>query len=131
LIYLDTHVLGLLYAGRLESLPASARLAIESEDLLVSPMVGLELQFLFERGRSQQPAAEVLGALAIEIGVKVCDLSFPLVAARARDLAWTRDPFDRMIVAQAIIRGAPLLTRDRQIREHYADAVWDAPPSIR
>ena len=38
--------------------------------------------------------------------------------------SWTRDPFDRMIVAQAALREAPLLTKDRVLHEHYDRAVW-------
>ena len=73
--------------------------------------------------------SEVLEALSAEIGLSVCDLSFPLVAARAREANWTRDPFDRLIVAQAQARGAPLITRDRLIRKHYARAIWDSARS--
>jgi PIN domain nuclease of toxin-antitoxin system len=125
-IYLDTHVVIWLYLGEPDIFPAATRVLLETEQLLVSPMVGLELQLLFERGRAQEPAGQVLSAVATETGVTVCDLAFPLVAARARDERWTRDPFDRLIVAQAEVRGAPLLTRDELIRSHYARAVWPA-----
>ena len=37
---------------------------------------------------------------------------------------WTRDTFDRLIVAQAKTRDASLLTKDRTILEHYPHAVW-------
>ena len=46
LIHLDTHVVCWLYAGRLELLSPAARGAIERATLAVSPMVGLELQYL-------------------------------------------------------------------------------------
>ena len=36
---------------------------------------------------------------------------------------------DRLIVAQAQARGAPLITRDRLIRKHYARAIWDSARS--
>jgi PIN domain nuclease of toxin-antitoxin system len=128
-IYLDTHVLVWLFSGAIDELSTAARDLVHTERLLVSPIVGLELQLLFERGRAKESAAEVLSALSTEIGLTVCDLAFPLVAARARDESWTRDPFDRLIVAQAQVRGAPLLTRDDRIRAHYAAAVWDTPPA--
>jgi len=39
--------------------------------------------------------------------------------------AWTSDPFDRMIIAHASVnRASPLITRDRSIRLHCANAVW-------
>jgi PIN domain nuclease of toxin-antitoxin system len=43
---------------------------------------------------------------------------------QALPLSWTRDPFDRLIVAQAAVRDAPLLTKDRAIRRRYRAAVW-------
>jgi PIN domain nuclease of toxin-antitoxin system len=33
-------------------------------------------------------------------------------------LAWTRNPFDRIIVAHALVRGWRLATADRVILEH-------------
>lgn len=126
MIYLDTHVAAWLYAGRLELLPAGAKRLLEEEELLISPMVGLELQYLYEIQRVTVPAASVLQVLQAELGLKVCDLPFPRVAALARGERWIRDPFDRLIVSQAAFRRTPLLTRDRDIRLHYPRAVWPA-----
>jgi PIN domain nuclease of toxin-antitoxin system len=128
-LYLDTHVLVWLFSGEVDELSRTARDLVDVEQLLISPIVGLELQLLFERGRAKESAAEVLSALSTEIGLMVCDLAFPLVAARARDERWTRDPFDRLIVAQAQVRGASLLTRDARIRQHYPRAIWDTAPA--
>jgi len=46
------------------------------------------------------------------------------VAREAVAQSWTRDPFDRLIVAQAAIRATALLTKDRVIRRRYAPAFW-------
>jgi PIN domain nuclease of toxin-antitoxin system len=35
-----------------------------------------------------------------------------------------RDPFDRMIIAQAIVRGLPLISADEVFREYDAPVVW-------
>ena len=43
----------------------------------------------------------------------------------AAEETWTRDPFDRVIVAQARLRGAPLLTKDRAIHAGYERAIWE------
>ncbi|MFL6199802.1 MAG: type II toxin-antitoxin system VapC family toxin [Thermoanaerobaculia bacterium] len=124
LIYLDTHVAAWLFAGKAELLPPRARARIEESDLLVSPAAVLELQYLYEIERVAEPAQVVLDVLGPELGLKVCDLPFPRVAEAALGLAWTRDPFDRLIVAQAIARGAALLTKDRAIHDHYPHAAW-------
>ncbi len=39
-------------------------------------------------------------------------------------LGWTRDPFDRLISAQAISSSATLVTKDRVIRHHLPQAWW-------
>jgi PIN domain nuclease of toxin-antitoxin system len=35
-----------------------------------------------------------------------------------------RDPFDRMLIAQSIAEGVPIVTHDRQIREYACNVVW-------
>lgn len=124
LIYLDTHVVAWLYAGQTERIPATARKAINEGEVLISPMALLELQYLIEIGRFTDPVEQVLEVLGRDLGLKVCDLPFPDVARRAIDASWTRDPFDRLIVSQAVLREAPLVTKDRDIHEHYRGALW-------
>ena len=124
LTYLDTHVAAWLYAGRPDLLPDEARRRIDDSDLLISPMVCLELQYLLEIGRIAEPASRVLEALSAEIGLKVCDLPFARVVTEALTDDWTRDPFDRIIVAQARAREAPLMTADEDMLGNYQRAVW-------
>ncbi len=47
-IYLDTHVVVWLFSGRTELLSSRAVNAIENHDLLISPIVSLELQYLYK-----------------------------------------------------------------------------------
>ena len=76
LIYLDTHVIAWLYAGQTERIPAAARKAINQSELLISPMVLVELQYLIEIGRFTDPVEQVLEVLGRDLGLKVCDLQF-------------------------------------------------------
>ena len=125
MIYLDTHVVLWLREGLLHRLSRTARRLIEENDLLISPMVRLELQYLFEIKRCSSAADVILKELQSEIGLAICDLPFDLVASKATEVIWTRDPFDRLIVAHALCRGAPLLTRDASIRRRTPIAVWN------
>jgi PIN domain nuclease of toxin-antitoxin system len=52
------------------------------------------------------------------------DLPFAAVAARAHTLAWTRDPFDRLIAGEAAVAGARLVTRDDLLSRHFHAALW-------
>ena len=124
MIYLDTHVLLWLHAGLLDRLTLRGRRLLEQNDLLISPCVKLELQYLFEIGRTTVPCDRVVNDLEGQIGLGICDLPFAVVVNRALELDWTRDPFDRLIAAQALCRGIPLLTKDKSIRRRVKLAVW-------
>ena len=122
--YLDTHVVAWLYAGEVEKLSAAATEEIQKDSPLVSPMVLLELQYLFEIGRAARPASAVIEALKRSAGLSVCELSFAKVVESALHQKWGRDPFDRLIVAHASANDAVLITKDEKIRRHYKRAVW-------
>lgn len=124
LTYLDTHVVAWLYAGHIDLFSRRAAHAIETGDLLISPMVALELQFLYETRRLAVDADTVVRALQAQLGLRVCDLAFPTVSAVAIGQRWTRDPFDRIIVGHAAAGERPLVSKDRSIRRHYPHAVW-------
>ena len=49
----------------------------------------------------------------------VDDIPLATVIRRALRLDWTRDPFDRMLVAHSLARRMPLCTVDRHVREHH------------
>ena len=128
-MYLDTHVVIWLYQKDEQRISRLARELIESSDLLVSPMVLLELEYLFETGRTSAPAAEVYDYLHHTIQIGVCSKPFAAVARKSIGMKsigmkWTRDPFDRLITAQAALDESPLLTKDDTIRAHYPEAVW-------
>lgn len=130
MMYLDTHVVAWLYDGRVDLLSAEARRRLDSEDLRVSPMAALELEYLHEIGRTAEAAAPVLAELGRKLGLVVCDLPFAEVAAVAYRLKWTRDPFDRLIAGQALAGRAPLLTRDQAMLEHVPGAFWSEAPVL-
>lgn len=124
-IYLDTHVVVWLYSGDLHFFPDKACRLIEESDLLISPLVLLELQYLFEIKRITVEPTVIFDSLAESIGLEKCRASFARVITEAMRISWTRDPFDRIITATAMIHQAPLLTKDEMIRQEYGSAVWD------
>jgi len=121
---LDTHVVAWLYAGEIERLPREARAHLESHALQISPAVILELQYLFEIRRVAERAETVVQSLGSLLGLGVSSVPFQQVVAAALGQTWTRDPFDRLIVAQAQAQGVSLVTADKLIRKHYPGAVW-------
>jgi len=124
MIYLDTHVLLWLHAGLLDRFTTKGCRMLEQNELLISPFVKLELQYLFEIRRTTVQAQQIVNDLDGQIGLIVCDLPFDTVVNRAMALDWTCDPFDRLISAQAMCREIPLLTKDKTIRRRLKLATW-------
>jgi PIN domain nuclease of toxin-antitoxin system len=123
--YLDTDVVVWLAQGSLESLSPRAVALLETAALLVSPTVLLELEYLREAGRIRLPARDIQRKVEHELGVRLCDLPFSAIVSAALDESWTRDPFDRLIVANAKANGfAWLISADESIRKHYPRTVW-------
>jgi PIN domain nuclease of toxin-antitoxin system len=124
IVYVDTHVLVWLYYGEKHRMSTAARDALDEYELLASPIVLLEMELLHEIGRMRHRAELIAATLQSDIGLRVCDRPFREVATQALKEGWTRDPFDRLIVAHAKGAGAPLVTKDERIRKHYRRAIW-------
>lgn len=122
--FLDTHAAIFLWEGRTEVFGPASRELLEQATLLISPMVRLEMGFLREVGKLKVEPDQILGSLASDLGLVVTDDSLEALVPVAMPLSWTRDPFDRMLVATALLHGAPLVTRDTRIHENFPGAVW-------
>ena len=124
MIYLDTHVVVWLYAGKIEKLSELARETINHNEIVISPIVCLELQYLFEIQRVTDEAKLIVNDLSDRIGLEICDKSFNTIIRNALDYSWSRDPFDRIIVANADVNHNILITKDQNILNHYEKAMW-------
>jgi PIN domain nuclease of toxin-antitoxin system len=82
-MYLDTHVVVWLYAGEVSRFSKKALAAIEEEDLFISPVVVLELQYLNEINRITAAAPLIVETLAASIGLTVADTPFREVVMEA------------------------------------------------
>jgi len=122
--FLDTHAAVFLWEGRVEAFGAGARQLLERAALFVSPLVRLELAFLKEVGKIKVEPDLIVGTLLADLGVTVAKDPLESLIPLAMPLGWTRDPFDRLLVATAILHRAPFVTRERGIHEHFAEAVW-------
>lgn len=126
MIHLDTHVALWLYA-KVEHvrIPAQLRTRLEHDVVAISPMVRLELRLLAEVGRFDDDPDRLIGDLGRAMDLRIDQTPFSVVVAAADHLSFTRDPFDRLIAAQALAAGAALATKDRRLLEHVDVAVWE------
>ena len=133
MIVLDTHAL-VWWASDPGQIPARARRriknAVESGSGIAASSISVwEIAMLVSRSRLRLtlPVDLWLASLAalphlqfIPVGNQV------VIRAAGMDDCPSRDPADRMIVATAILLGAPLITGDRRLRSFDAlTTVWN------
>src|ERR1051325_2643319 len=94
--YLDTNVVVYLYAGATERISTRAAQQIEASDLLISAMVLLELQMLWEIGKLKYEAETIFAERSQQIGLSLCPLPMAAIVHAALGIEWTRDPGDRI-----------------------------------
>jgi PIN domain nuclease of toxin-antitoxin system len=107
-ILLDTNAL--IWIDR--NHPRARKLA-RATRLLVSPATLLELQLLQEVGRIR-----LRSGLSAVVEADEWEIDEPPAVdwfERAAEEIWTRDPFDRLIVAHARLRGCRLATGDMRV----------------
>lgn len=130
MIVLDTHAL-VWWVGGDKRLVKSARSTIDKaiaggEDVLVSAISAWEIAMLVKRGRLALSMAvdEWLGTVGGIEGVSMIPITAE-IAIHSVSLPgeFHQDPADRMIVALARERSAPLLTADEKIRR-YPHVRW-------
>ncbi len=115
---LDTHFLIWITLGsrRLKRFPWLERYRPWS----VSPISLLEVQYLSEVGRLEVSNPEFSDMVTADDRFLIDDAPLLGLVRQALRLGWTRDPFDRLLVAHSMARRLPLLTTDETIRRHHA-----------
>jgi len=120
-LLLDTHILMWLVSNDAR-LPASlsAQLQAPENGLVVSAVSAWEMSIKFHQGKLPS-AAPLLGdfpGVAARLGAEVLNIT-PPHAVRAGALDWAhRDPFDRMLVGQALEEGLRLVTLDEHVTRY-------------
>ena len=114
MILLDTHAVIWLLGGhrRVEGLIASA------QSLFVSPVSLLEIRFLIEAGKVRIAERDWEKRIGHDRRFRIDDCRIGDIVAGSSDLAFTRDPFDRLIAGHAVARGYRLATADDVLLEH-------------
>jgi PIN domain nuclease of toxin-antitoxin system len=122
-LLLDTHAaLWFLSGDERLSETAKRHLTDESNRVLLSAAVVWEVAIKRSLGKLVVPK-EYLGLL-LGAGVHALPVSIDHAAA-VEGLAWHhRDPFDRMLIAQASVEAAALVSRDDALRSYGVTLIW-------
>jgi PIN domain nuclease of toxin-antitoxin system len=122
-LLLDTHAaLWFLSGDERLSEGAKGHLTDDTNRILLSAAVVWEVAVKRSLGKLVVP--EDYLSLLLGAGVQALAVSVDHAAAIER-LPWHhRDPFDRMLVAQAAIEGAALVSRDDALRPYGVALIW-------
>ncbi len=126
-VLLDTHTF-LWWISNDTRLSSRAREIISNgnNELLLSAASGWEIAIKVRLGRLQLPyeperfipeqlVINAIQSLPIKISHALHTYSLPI---------YHRDPFDRIIIAQAQLEGLPILTSDPQIAKYKVEIIW-------
>jgi len=123
-LQLDSHVVVWLYAGEHHRFSHSLREQLGRGRLRFSPMVRLELAYLYETGKITDSPASIIDELSTAVGLKADSEAFGRVITVAERLDFSLDPFDRIIVAQAVAADARLVTKDERVHAAHPDTAY-------
>jgi len=123
-VFLDTHVLLWLYQRNQNLLSQKALNVIDNSDLFLPAFAHLEIQFLYEIGKIKAMPNQIIEDLKENIDLISLHINVSELVQLACKFTWTRDPFDRLIVAETELNNSYLLTRDEKIRKNFVNTVW-------
>ena len=120
---LDTHAL-LWWLTNDRRLSRRAKDTIESDEVLVSVVSAWEIEIKRGLERIEADTHAILGEVTSTDGFTWLEIGPAHVAALVDLPPLHRDPFDRMLVAQAQLEHVALISRDRDLRRYEIETIW-------
>jgi len=126
-LLLDSQALiWMVYSPERLSPAARKALASQANHLLVSHASIWEISFKTSRGRLPDAGSSVVYILAeMELrGVNLLPIHLRHVLATEKLPLHHSDPFDRILIAQAMVENLTLASADREFRKYDAKLLW-------
>lgn len=127
-LLLDTQAF-ILLIRRTDSLPPVAREAVAdpANDVVLSVVTPLELQIKVNLDKLSfaKPVRDLVQLELDRGALSLLPITLDHIDAFSRLPAHHRDPFDRLLIAQAIHEGLTLVTGDRTIARYPVPCLWD------
>ncbi len=126
-VLLDSNVF-LWAATKDRRLSAIAQAVLDDlgNELLLSSVTPWELGIKVSQGKLTLPSAlpQFVRAAIADLLISEVSVSF-LHGFRSAELPLIhRDPFDRMLVAQALVEGVPIVSSDRRLAAYGVAVIW-------
>ena len=124
-LLVDTHAF-LWYMAGDDRLSSTAVRAIDSSQewwLSAASVWELAIKASLDRLTVPTSIADYLAA-KVRDGLRILSIEWPHAAAVERLPFHHRDPFDRLIVAQAQADRLPVVTKDKVFRKYGVDVIW-------
>ena len=125
-LLLDTHAF-LWFASGDRRLSRRARAAMEHDEaeLYVSAATVWEMAIKASLGRLVLPSTvEAYLTEKVAKGYRMLPVTWTQAAAVQQLPLHHRDPFDRLLIAQARAERCPVVTRDRLFRKYGVEVIW-------
>lgn len=126
-VLLDTHVFLWWITDDERLSPRARQVMVEGRNTLVlSAASGWEMAIKAQLGRLSV-AGDFASFLSEQLALNGID-TLPVTMAHALHVyelpAHHRDPFDRLLVAQALLEGIPIVTADPEIARYPVEVIW-------
>lgn len=122
---LDTHAL-LWFLGNDARLPSATKQRIEDADTVLVSIASLwEIAIKANIGKlTLFTSFETIETNLINLGIEIVSIAFEDLVTYLSLPLHHRDPFDRILVAQAINRSLILISRDTQLDAYSIQRLW-------
>ena len=124
-VILDTHVF-LWGLAEPEKLSVVARRSLASSEVFWSVACIWEVMIKVQLGKLRMPASagDYLISKMTANGVSVLPIRLEHVLCLEKLPMHHRDPFDRMLIAQSMEEGWPIITADSAFRNYPVQVIW-------
>ena len=124
-LLLDTCTFIWLISGE-RPLPERVRAAMVSANVLISAVSAWEITLKYGKGalRLPEPPERLIPAVRQQFGFDSLAMDEPSALHVARLPPLHMDPFDRMLVSQAIVHGLTIVTPDPLVTQYPARTLW-------
>jgi len=123
-ILLDTNAIIYYFNSGASYFRVEVLAQMAESNLYFSPSTLLELEYLYVKKRINASPDSIIGRLEKEIELLESQSTLSDILKHARNLKWTKDPFDRLIVGDTIALEAQLVTSDQLILKNFNQAIW-------